>query len=309
MATLTISPAPAATPAHQGSSYRPDIDGLRAVAIIAVVAFHARLTGFSGGFIGVDVFLVISGYLIGSLVYRDVSESRFSLLHFYERRAKRILPALLAVLFVCNLIAFVLLSPLELRGYCAQSFSAVTSTSNIYYWLRSNYFNPATALKPLLMTWSLGIEEQFYLLFPVGLFLLHKFVRRRVFLFITLACVLSFVVCELTVRAYPSAAFYLLPMRAWELGIGVLIAVYEVQRDRPARLGPAAANLLGCLGLALILVPVLAYTEGTRFPGFAALLPTAGTAFLIHSRNSLVNRRFLASRPMVFVGLISYSWY
>lgn len=299
----------AGSSAHPGRFYRPDIDGLRAIAIISVVAFHVRLKFFAGGFVGVDVFLVISGYLIGSLVYREIRESRFSFLHFYERRAKRILPALLAVLLVCDVIAFILLSPLELRNYCGESFSAVFSSSNIYFWLRSNYFNPVAAFKPLLMTWSLGIEEQFYLLFPLALFLLHGFAKRRVFQWIVIVSGLSFVCCVVCTNVYPSAAFYLLPMRAWELGLGVLIAVHEVQRDRPVHLSRAVANALGCLGLVLIVSPVLAYTESTRFPGLAAILPTAGTACLINSRQSFVNRILLASRPMVFVGLVSYSWY
>src|SRR6202030_4375382 len=199
----------------QSPSYRPDVDGLRAIAIISVVAFHTRLALCRGGYSGVDVFLVISGYLIGSLVYRDIRAQKFSFLRFYQRRAKRILPALLTMLFVCNIIAFALLSPLELRDYCAQAVAAVASGSNIYYWLRSNYFNPVTAFKPLLMTWSLGIEEQFYLLFPVALFLLHKFAKRYLFSSIAVGCVLSLVVCAATVYAYPSAAFYLLPTRAW----------------------------------------------------------------------------------------------
>lgn len=298
-----------ASPPHRGQYYRPDIDGLRAVAIVAVVAFHARLPFFGGGYVGVDVFLVISGYLIGALVYRDICDSRFSFLNFYERRAKRILPALLTVLVVCNLIAFALLSPLELRDYCAQAFSAVTSSSNIYFWLKSNYFNPVAEFKPLLMTWSLGIEEQFYLLFPLTLVLLFRFAKRRIPQIVAAGCLASFLLCVLCLRVYPSAAFYLLPMRAWELGLGVLIAVYEVQRVEPLRLGNKAAIVLAGLGLALILGSVVIYTQDTPFPGLAALLPTGGTVCLILSRDSFVNRRLLSSRPMVFLGLVSYSWY
>lgn len=307
IATISLSPTPG--PSIQGRFYRPDIDGLRAIAILSVVAFHARLALFSGGFIGVDVFLVISGYLIGSLVYREVSESTFSFLHFYERRVKRILPALLAVLFVCDLIAFVLLSPLELKNYCGESFSTVVSSSNIYFWLRSNYFDPATAFKPLLMTWSLGIEEQFYLLFPLSLFLLHRFDKRHVFRWAVVFSALSLLGCIVCTNVYPSAAFYLLPMRAWELGLGVLIAIYEVQHAGPVHLSAATENIVGCLGLALIVVSVLVYKENTLFPGYAAILPTVGTACLINARHSFVNRRLLTSRPLVFVGLVSYSWY
>ena len=310
MATATISlTSTAGSSLHQGGFYRPDIDGLRAIAIISVVAFHARLPFFGGGFIGVDVFLVISGYLIGLLVYREIRESKFSVLRFYERRVKRILPALFAVLFVCNLIAFLLLSPLELRNYCGESFSASFSSSNIYFSLRSDYFTSAAAFKPLLMTWSLGIEEQFYLLFPLSLFLLHRFTRRRVLQWVAIVSGLSFVCCVVCTNIYPSAAFYLLPMRAWELGLGILIAVHEVEHEGPVKLSATVANALGWLGLGLIVAPVLAYSEATRFPGFAAVLPTVGTACLINSRDSLVNRRLLSSRPMIFIGLVSYSWY
>lgn len=292
-----------------GHFYRADIDGLRAVAIIVVVAFHVRFALFGGGFVGVDVFLVISGYLIGSLVFRSITLSTFSFLNFYVRRAKRILPALLTVIVACDVIAFTLLSPMELRDYCAQAFAAVTSTSNMYYWARSNYFNPVSALKPLLMTWSLGIEEQFYLLFPLGLFLLYKFAKKQVFGLVVVSSVASFVCCAACVNIYPSAAFYLLPMRAWELGLGVVIAIYEVQRNTPIRLGQNMANISGWAGLALIIVPIIAYTENTRFPGFAALLPTAGTACLIVANNGFINRKLLAAKPMVFVGAVSYSWY
>lgn len=293
----------------QSHSYRPDIDGLRAIAIMVVVAFHTRLSLFRGGYIGVDVFLVISGYLIGSLVYRDIRRNKFSFLRFYERRAKRILPALLTMLFVCDIIAFALLSPLELRDYCAQAVAAVASSSNIFYWLRSNYFNPVSAFKPLLMTWSLGIEEQFYLFFPLALFLLHKFGRRYLFPLISAGCLLSFVVCAATVYTYPSAAFYLLPTRAWELGLGVLIAIYEVDRGGPSKLSKSGASVLGWIGLTLILVPAVVFTEGTRFPGVTALLPTVGAGCLILAGGGFVNNKLLASRPMVFIGLISYSWY
>ena len=309
-ATIPVEP-PAMAPVHAGRSYRPDIDGLRAIAIIAVVAFHARVPFFRGGFVGVDVFLVISGYLIGSLVYRDVAQSRFSFLHFYERRAKRILPALITLLCACTIIAFFLLSPLELKAYFAQGFATVVSSSNIYYWhlLRYDYFAPTAALQPFLMTWSLGVEEQFYLLFPLALFLLHKFDRRRVFLWVALASGLSLIGCVVCVYLYPSAAFYLLPTRAWELGLGVLIAVYEVQHDGPLALSATAQNVLAWVGLSLILASVLFYSEGTHFPGLAAVLPTAGAAALINARHSFVNRKLLSSRPMVFVGLVSYSWY
>lgn len=306
---LQLLTMPAPPSRNSGHAYRPDIDGLRALAILSVVLFHAKVPWFGGGFVGVDVFFVISGYLIGSLVYGDIRESKFSFLHFYERRAKRILPALIAVLLACNAIAFILLSPLELRDYCAQAFSAVASSSNIYYWLRSNYFNPSIALKPLLMTWSLGIEEQFYLLFPLSLFLAYKFFPRRVLQLVAAVCAGSFVICVWCANSYPSAAFYLLPTRAWELGLGVSLAILELERNLSGNRSAVASEILGSSGLALVLASVIAYSESTRFPGLAALLPTLGTACLISSPRSVVNRKLLASPPAVFVGLISYSWY
>src|SRR5215813_13258296 len=142
---------------HGSHSYRPDIDGLRAIAIISVVFFHTKLAPFGGGFVGVDVFFVISGFLIGTLVYRDIRESRFSFVQFYARRAKRILPALIAVLLVCNAIAFVLLSPVELTKYCQECFAAALSASNIFFSRLPNYFDSSSIYRPLLMTWSLGV--------------------------------------------------------------------------------------------------------------------------------------------------------
>jgi peptidoglycan/LPS O-acetylase OafA/YrhL len=307
MATARL--ASAGPTLHTGHSYRPEIDGLRAIAIIAVVFFHTKLAFFGGGFVGVDVFFVISGFLIGRLVYRDIREARFSFVQFYLRRAKRILPALITVLLACNVIAFALLSPAELTKYSQECFAAALSASNIFFARMPSYFDSSSIYRPLLMTWSLGVEEQFYLLFPLGLFLIHRFARRSVFTWILAITILSFVSSALIVNQYPMFAFYLLPTRAWELGLGVLIAVYQVQRKTALQLRPAMANILGVLGIALIAVSILVYTENTRFPGLPAILPTVGTAFLILAENSLVNRRLLASRPLVFVGLVSYSWY
>lgn len=290
--------------------YRADIDGLRGLAIISVVAFHLRLTPFHGGFIGVDIFFVISGYLIGSLVYRDIAGTKFSIAHFYERRAKRILPALFFVLVFSYIAAFALLSPSELRGFCAEAVATVSSSANFYYWLRSDYFSSGAEFKPLLMTWSLGIEEQFYLVFPLALLLLYRYAKRGLYRWIVLVTALSFVCSIVWVHVNPSAAFYLLPTRAWELGLGVIIAIYEAQHEWSiTNVKSRSANALGWVGLTMIGASAFLYNGRVSFPGAAATLPTLGTACLIMAPGSFVNRRLLSSRPMVFVGLVSYSWY
>jgi peptidoglycan/LPS O-acetylase OafA/YrhL len=294
----------------QERPYRADIDGLRAIAILSVVAFHVRLPFSHGGFIGVDIFLVISGYLIGSLVYRDICASNFSIVRFYQRRVKRILPALFFVLVFVYVIAFVFLSPSEISNVCAEAIAAVSSSSNIYYLLRSDYFGSGAEFKPLLMTWSLGIEEQFYLFFPLALLLLHRYAKRILFPCIVIATLLSFISSVVYVHFNPAAAFYLLPMRAWELGIGVILALHEagIQRDGGV-VKRRWANALGWSGFALIAGSLSLIDEHTGFPGFAASFPVLGTACLIMAPGSIVNRKVLSLRPMVFIGLVSYSWY
>ncbi|NBC97078.1 MAG: acyltransferase family protein [Deinococcus-Thermus bacterium] len=287
--------------------YRRDIDGLRALAVVPVVLYHAPGEFLTGGFVGVDVFFVISGYLITRILLRELAVGRFSLLDFYERRARRILPALVAVLVFTTVVSFFVLLPAEFRNFGQSLGATMLFVSNFFFWSESNYFAGAAEFRPLLHTWSLAVEEQFYILHPLllaGLFYVSKV--RAVLLF-TGIIVLSFIASLWAVANYPSAAFYLLPFRAWELGVGALLAFHAVPKIGDPRL----REIAGIVGLALVAYAVVAFDSTTPFPGAAALLPCLGAALLIHAGSSggCAASRLLALPPLVAVGLISYSLY
>lgn len=295
---------------HPGRTYRPDVDGLRAVAILSVVAYHAGIRAVSGGFVGVDIFFVISGYLITSVICTDIDRGRFGIAKFYARRAKRILPALFSVMLACYVLAGLLLSPVELKAFANNAFATILSFSNIVFWLKSGYFAAKAELNPLLMTWSLGVEEQFYLFFPLLMLFLSTFVKRKRIVALGLLMLVSLALSVWGTRNYPAATFFLLPTRAWELAVGALVAIRET--DQPGiwnAIGSRLANALSVLAVGLLAIPVFSYSRNTIFPGLAALLPVAGAALLVMTPNSWINRNVLSSRPMVFVGLVSYSWY
>ncbi len=317
--------APILTEQHPSMDYRREVDGLRALAVLPVMLFHAGFELAPGGFAGVDVFFVISGYLITSLILADLQAGTFRLGHFYERRARRILPALFAVMFLCLPFAWQWLPPHDLEEF-AQSLIAVASfSSNVLFWRSSGYFDTAAELKPLLHTWSLAVEEQFYLLFPACLMLLWRWGRGTVMVVLVLLAVLSLTAAHLgaqassllrggtvppaVIEALPSASFYLLPTRAWELLIGSLVAF---RLSRPGTL-PGAGRLsqvLGLTGLAAITYALLAFDAHTAFPGLPALVPTLGTALvLLHAGPTTVAGRLLGQPLMVGIGLISYSAY
>lgn len=304
VATGQIAKSSAAADGRDG--YRPDIDGLRAIAVVSVVLYHAGLGWVSGGYAGVDIFFVISGYLIGGIVHREIGDRAFSFAAFYARRARRILPALIAVSAVTLATGLLLLGPGELTRLATSMIAALLGLSNLWFFHTTDYFTPGAVLEPFLMTWSLGIEEQFYLLLPPLLLACRGWGKRgmlRVVLGITLA---SFVVSVLATPFEPIAAFYLLPTRAWELGIGVSLAIAGREG---ARSSPTVQQGLATAGLLAIAATLLLFDEQMPFPGHAALLPTIGTAMLIAAPDSLINRRLLASGPLVGIGLISYSWY
>lgn len=290
--------------------YRPDIDGLRAIAILSVVLFHAGVPGFSGGFVGVDVFFVISGYLIGAHVYADVRRGHFKVSEFYRKRAKRILPALLVVLAFCYVAALLLLSPAEILNFARYCLATIASASNILAWLKADYFAAGNDQNPLLMTWSLGVEEQFYLLFPISMLLIARLGRRGIVTSVAAVTILSFAACVLLTPRFPTAAFYLLPTRAWELAVGILLAVYEDGRDVNILYNRQRwANVVAIAGLALIVFSIIRFDSRTPFPGSAATLPVVGSALLLTAPASWVSRLLLRSAPFIFVGQISYSFY
>jgi peptidoglycan/LPS O-acetylase OafA/YrhL len=284
--------------------YRREIDGLRAVAVVPVILFHAGLTVFSGGYVGVDVFFVISGFLITSILIDELTQGSFSITRFYERRARRILPALFFVMLCCIPFAWVWMLPSELKSF-SQSLVAVTLfTSNILFWYGDGYFASATELKPLLHTWSLAVEEQYYLLFPLSLMLLWPFGRKRLFWTIVCVTIVSFLISEWGWRNKPSANFYLAPTRAWELLAGSICAFWLSGRDQPEN------NWLSSLGLAAIFVAIFCYDENTPFPSIYALVPVVGTALVIvFGGAGTWTARLLSARPFVGIGLISYSAY
>lgn len=303
---MTSSPHPAA-PGHEAFAYRPDIDGLRAIAVLSVVIFHAGISGMAGGFVGVDVFFVISGYLIGGQIFREARAREFSYVAFYARRVRRILPALFALLLVLYLVGLTLLTPLELRELGKEAVATIFGASNVLFYLGGDYFAPAADLNPLLMTWSLGVEEQFYLVFPFIVLGILK-VRAPVVWAVVALSVVSFIGSLILMQIEAKAAFYLLPTRAWELGVGAALALHEPRAGTQAL--PRLAREMGAVvGAALLLAAIFLYRPSIAFPGWYALLPTLGTVLLIATRDSLVNNRLLSQPAMVFVGKVSYSWY
>ncbi|WP_457662762.1 acyltransferase family protein [Sinorhizobium medicae] len=288
--------------------YRRDIDGLRAIAVLPVVLYHAGIPGFSGGFVGVDIFFVISGFLITGILHKELAEGRFSLVRFYERRARRILPALFVVLATCLVAGVLLLLPDMLVGLARSALATMLFASNIWFWFStSDYFAPSADLEPLLHTWSLAVEEQFYIVLPLLLWWLHGKPRRTVLGALAGLCILSFVLSAWATGPYPQESFYFAPTRAWELGLGVLLALGAFPACRNARLVEAVA----LSGIAAIFISVVFYSAATSFPGLAAALPCFGALALLWSgeqRRTIVAR--LLSGPVpVAIGLASYSLY
>ena len=301
------SSAAASASDHGGVSYRADVDGLRAVAVVAVVAFHAGFGGVPGGFTGVDVFFVISGYLIGAQIFRQSSNGTFRYLAFYARRLRRIVPALIALLLTLFGTAFFLLTPSEMRELGKETVAAVIGASNFLFYWGGDYFAPASDLNPLLHTWSLGVEEQFYIVLPILAIVLARGLKGSATKALSIITAVSLAVSILLTQVNASAAFYLLPTRFWELSLGALLATSGL--DASDKLRGAGGHALGFVGAAMILVGIVAYRPEFGFPGAFALLPTAGAAMLIAARSSWVNRFVLANPIAVFVGKVSYSWY
>ncbi|MEZ5536017.1 MAG: acyltransferase [Thiolinea sp.] len=287
--------------------YRKEIDGLRAFAVIPVILYHAGISGFSGGFVGVDIFFVISGYLITSIIIGELETGKFTIAGFYERRARRILPALFFVMLAALPFAWWLLLPHELTGFGRSMLAVTVFASNILFWQESDYFATDSELIPLLHTWSLAVEEQYYVIFPVLLMLCWKFGLRRVTVIIASIAIISLGLAEWGWRHDASANFYLLPSRAWELMAGAGCALYLGHNARP---GGAPAQWLSLTGLVLLILSVFWLDDSVPFPSLYAIPPVLGTALVILFAHPGTWAGKLLSLPVfVGIGLISYSAY
>lgn len=288
--------------------YRADIDGLRAVAVLPVVFFHLGISPFSGGYVGVDVFFVISGFLITSIIYESVLLGKFSLLEFYDRRFRRIIPASAIVIFFCFALGWLILTPQHYEDLGRSAIAAVLFISNIYFWYKIDYFGPGADAMPLLHTWSLSVEEQFYLIFPIFLFLIVRARPRATSSVILFLLVASLSISIFGVNQRWSAAYYWAPFRFWELMAGSFLAVARPKVPYRKICREIIAILAG-LG---ILIPCFALNDSSPFPGLNAISPVLGASLLIWigsaDRLTCVGR-VLASRPLVAIGLISYSLY
>lgn len=307
--------------------YRADIDGLRALAILVVVAFHAYPEWLHGGFVGVDIFFVISGYLISGILLRGLTAKNFSFTEFYARRIKRIFPALTLVIISCLVFGWFALLADEYKMLGKHSAAGAAFMSNIVYWQEAGYFDKSAELKPLLHLWSLGIEEQFYVFWPVLMFFAHRF-RLNTFGFILFFGLASFAVNVVSTASNPIFSFYLPFTRAWELLAGGMLAIFNINKREGANLNLSrlvsrlsgnsikytniklSNNLKSWLGLILVLIASIGFNKEINFPGFWAAVPTLGAVLMISAGpHAWVNKNLLASKLMVFIGLISYPLY
>ena len=288
--------------------YRAEIDGLRALAVLPVILFHAGFEWFSGGFVGVDVFFVISGYLITTIIISEMGEGKFSIVNFYERRARRILPALFFVMAACLPFAWLWLTPNDLKDFGQSLIAVSTFSSNILFWLESGYFDTAAELKPLLHTWSLAVEEQYYILFPIFLMLTWRLGIKWILILLFLIFLISLGVAQWGAYNSPTAAFYLLPTRVWELLIGAFLAFYLTYNAHFKTL--ATNQILSLLGFGTIVYSIIVFNESTPFPSLYALIPALGTGLLILCAvpKTLIHK-LLSIKFVVGIGLISYSAY
>jgi peptidoglycan/LPS O-acetylase OafA/YrhL len=307
---------PKASKTHEEMSmqYRPEIDGLRALAVIPVILFHAGFQEVSGGFIGVDIFFVISGYLITSIITSDLQADTFTLAGFYERRIRRILPALFLVMLVCLPCAWILMIPGEMKPFSESVLSVTAFVSNIFFWRTSRYFGGAAELKPLLHTWSLAVEEQFYLIFPVFFIFLWKHLRQRIWITFSAVAVVSFMAAEWGSLNQPFATFYLLPTRSFELIVGAIVALKlssnGIALREPARWTLVKNQMASVAGIVVIGYAILFFDRRMPYPSAYTLLPVVGTSLVIlFATPANLTGKLLSTRLFVGTGLISYSAY
>ena len=284
--------------------YRAEIDGLRALAVVPVILFHAGFELFSGGFVGVDVFFVISGYLITTILIEDIDKKRFSIVNFYERRARRILPALFFVITITTAFGYLFLYPSDLDQYAEALPYVILFFANFYFWKNSDYFSLDAELNPLIHTWSLAVEEQFYLIFPILFVLVWGFGRNTVFWIIVVTAAISLSLSEWGWRSDATANFYLVPTRAWELLTGSIVAFIVLKRSVQKN------NILALSGAAAIVFSILFFDQSTPFPSVYSIVPVFGAALiLLYADKATLVAKVLSARPFVGIGLISYSAY
>lgn len=289
----------------KSQSYRADIDGIRALAVLAVVIYHAVPEWIPGGFTGVDIFFVISGYLITKIIFSEISESKFSFVNFYLRRIRRIFPALIITLALCLAYGWLILLPIEYQQLGLHAAASSVCIQNFLFWKESGYFDSAANLKPLLHLWSLAVEEQFYIFFPPLLLLItrsKKFIIGILFVLI-IASFAANVVMSYQNRA---SDFFITTYRAWELLAGCVLAVWHLGK-RPEKI--RHANLVSSIGAFLIIIGIVAIDKNDPFPGWRAVFPVLGAALLIRGGSAWINRKILSHPVAVWVGLISYPLY
>ena len=287
--------------------YRPEVDGLRAIAVMSVLFYHAGFTLFGGGYVGVDVFFVISGYLITNIIVREIGESgSFQFRRFYLRRLRRLFPALMSTILFTWFGAFLLFSPAQMQDFGASAIGALASVSNVYFWFEADYFDAASVTKPLLHTWSLSVEEQFYFIWPALIvFVLAKTSRTLTLILLALIGMASLLLAEYWLAADRDAAFYLLPSRVFELGFGAALVWLPSLKNQRAPIVETGAFA----GLGLIIWSILAFDHDTLFPGTAALVPCLGAALFLACSHARIVSAPLRAEPMVWLGKISYSLY
>lgn len=290
-------------------NYRSEIDGLRAIAVLPVIFFHAGIEKFSGGFVGVDIFFVISGYLITSIIIKELYNKTFSLKNFYERRARRILPALIFVILITSFLSFFFLTRSELTSYFKSVNATLLFYSNFYFWKTTPYFQSESDLEPLLHTWSLSIEEQFYIIFPIILIFIFTFLKKYILSFFILTFFLSLIVCQtLALKTGGTLNFYFTISRVWELALGA-IAAYTII-NKKILISNLYTNLLSIFGFILIIFSIFFFNKKILYPSLYTLLPALGTVLIIlFAEEKTFIKKLLSSKILVSIGLVSYSFY
>lgn len=288
-----------------GINYRSEIDGLRAIAVLLVILNHLGISYFSGGFVGVDVFFVISGFLITSIIKQEIENNSFSFATFYKKRVIRLAPSYFLVLAVTTIVMWFIATPNDLTKYIESALYSSVFAANFYMWRNiGGYFSANSELTPLLHLWSLGVEEQFYIVWPIVLIILIKYFRKIKFLLVIIAIIFCVAISEIFSFIKPEAAYFLLPFRAFELLIGAALAFIPAANKSPFK-----NSFFSLIGVFLIFYSALFYTDATVFPGLNALIPCLGTSLIIYfCRNGLINK-ILSSTPLTFIGKISYPAY